>query len=271
MAGPGRVGMMVLALLVGPAAAAAQRSDDEWLRDCHEHGDDRLVSVCDVRVQRLPAPPNEVRVEPGDNGGVYVEGWTGSDIEVHTRVHAQAGTEADARDIAEAVRMATNGSIRADGPSRSRYEKWTVSFVVYVPADSDLDVSTRNGPLSVRGVSGRMTLEASNGPLALHDTGGDVHARTQNGPIHIDLSGDRWQGAGLDAETQNGPLSVTVPDGYNAELEVGTTNGPFTSDIPLTVTLRGRVRDPIRTTLGGGGAPIRLITRNGPLHVRGGE
>lgn len=271
MTGPGRVGMMVLALLVGPAATAAQQSDDEWLRNCHEHGDDRLVSVCDVRVQRLPAPPSVVRVEPGNNGGVYIEGWTGSDVEVHTRVRAQAETEAEARDIAEAVRMVANGSIRADGPSRSRYAQWTISFVVYVPTNSDLDVSTRNGPLSVRGVSGRMTLDARNGPLSLRDAGGDIRARTRNGPIHIALSGDRWQGAGLDVETRNGPLSIRVPDGYNAELEVGTTNGPFTSDIPLTVRLRGRLRDPIRTTLGDGGAPIRLITRNGPLHIRGGD
>lgn len=270
MTGPRGLVAVTLALVLGPSAAAAQRNDDEWLRDCDEHGDDRLVSACDVRVERLPAPAGAIRVDPGNNGGVRVEAWTGNDIEVHTRIRGQAETAAEARQIAEAVRMFANGEIRADGPARDRYAQWNVSFVVYVPASSDLDISTRNGPLSVHGVSGRLRLEAANGPLSLHEVGGDVRARTRNGPISIVLSGDRWQGAGLDAETQNGPLSVTVPEGYNAQLETGTRNGPFTSDIPLTVTLQGRLRAPIQTTLGNGGAPIRLITRNGPLHIRGG-
>lgn len=270
MAGSRVAGMMLLALMLGPSAAAAQRSDDDWLRECDQRGNDRLVNVCDVRIERLPAPGTAIRVDPGNNGGVSVEGWGGSDIEVHTRIHAQAETEAEAREISGAVRMVANGEIRADGPARDRYAQWNVSFVVYVPASSDLDISTRNGPLSVHGVSGRMRLEAANGLLSLHETGGDVRARTRNGPISIVLSGDRWQGAGLDAETRNGPLSVTVPEGYNAQLETGTRNGPFTSDIPLTVTLQGRLGSPIQTTLGNGGAPIRLITRNGPLHIRGG-
>lgn len=270
MAGRRQLVAMMLALLLGPSAVAAQRSDDEWLRDCDDHGSDRLVSACDVRVERLPAPATAIRVDPGRNGGVRVEAWTGDDIEVHTRIHAQAETAAEAREIAEAVRMVANGEIRADGPARDRYARWHVSFVVYVPTNSDLDLSTRNGPLSVHGVSGRMTLEAHNGPLSLHDTSGEVRARTRNGPITIVLHGDRWQGTGLDAETRNGPLSVTVPEGYNAQVEAGTRNGPFTSDIPLTVMLQGRLRAPIQTTLGSGGAPIRLITRNGPLHIQGG-
>ncbi|MGH7576431.1 MAG: hypothetical protein ACREM1_15065 [Longimicrobiales bacterium] len=268
MFGKRRATIMLLALVLAPSAAAAQRSDEEWLRDCDDYGDDRLVRVCDVRVERVPAPGTPIRVDPGGNGGVSIEGWAGTGIEVHTRIQARAETEAEAREIADAVRMVVNGGIAADGPPRSRDANWHISFVVYVPTSSDLDISTRNGPLSVRGVSGRMTLDAQNGPLSLHDTGGDVHARTQNGPITIVLSGDRWQGAGLDAETQNGPLSLTIPEGYNAALETGTTNGPFTSDIPLTVTLRGRLRAPIRSTLGQGGAPIRVITSNGPLHIR---
>jgi hypothetical protein len=60
-----------------------------------------------------------------------------------------------------------------------------------------------------------------------------------------------------------GPISIHVPDGYSAELEMGTTNGPMNTGIPLTVS--GRLRGgPLRTTLGSGGAPIRVVTTNGP-------
>lgn len=264
---------LAIALVFGlaPSIVSAQRSDDEWLRECEERGGrDRLERACEVTVQRMASPAGPIRVDPGQNGGVTVEAWTGGDVEVHARIQAKAETEAAAREIARAVRVQANGGIRAEGPGRDRHNDWHVSFVVYVPVNSDLDISTHNGPLSVAGVQGQMTLEAHNGPLSLRDAGGDIRARTRNGPISVVLSGDQWQGAGLDAETSNGPISVTVPESYNAQLETGTTNGVFTSDFPLTVTLQGRLHGPINATLGRGGAPIRLVTTNGPLRIRRG-
>jgi hypothetical protein len=122
--------------------------------------------------------------------------------------------------------------------------------------------------LAVRGVNGRMELNTSNGPLSLREVGGDVVARALNGPLSIILSGTQWDGARLDAETTNGPLSLTLPRDYNARLETGTVNGPFDSDVPLTVTLRGRLRGPFTATIGQGGPTIRAVTTNGPVHIR---
>jgi hypothetical protein len=85
----------------------------------------------------------------------------------------------------------------------------------------------------------------------------------------VELSGTQWDGAGLDAETVNGPVTLTVPSGYNAELETGTVNGPFTSDVPITMTIRGRVGRPFIGTLGQGGPPVRVLTTNGPVRIRG--
>lgn len=69
-------------------------------------------------------------------------------------------------------------------------------------------LDTHNGPIAVRAVTGRMTLQADNGPVSLDGVGGDVPARTINGPLHVVLTGARWDGAGLDAETTNGPVVV---------------------------------------------------------------
>jgi hypothetical protein len=98
-----------------------------------------------------------------------------------------------------------------------------------------------------------------------------VHARVENGPLTVRLVGTAWTGAGLDAEAQNGPVDLALPEHYNAELETGTVNGPVDFQIPITVTLTGRGSDRIRTTLGKGGAPIRVVTTNGPLTVRRAE
>lgn len=82
------------------------------------------------------------------------------------------------------------------------------------------------------------------------------------------LSGTQWDGTGLDAEAGNGPVDLAIPERYNAQLETGTVDGPRNVAFPLTVTLQGHVTDRIRTTPGAGGAPIRVVTTNGPLTIR---
>ena len=113
-----------------------------------------------------------------------------------------------------------------------------------------------------------MVLTAYNGPISLTGVGGDVRARTTNGPLDIELVGARWEGAGLDAETTNGPVSLAIPDNYSAQLEFGTVNGPMTIGFPLTVTIQGKVGRRITTRLGAGGAPIRVVTTNGPVEIQ---
>jgi hypothetical protein len=270
MSNSARATLALLALALLPGMGGAQQSDEAWLEDCQERNDrNRLISYCDVRVMQMAAPSGPIRVMPGENGGVSIEGWSGRGVEVHARIEGRAETAAEARGLADAVRVETGATIGATGPETNRDATWHVSFVVYVPATSDLELSTENGPLSVRGVTGLMALETRNGPLALRDVGGEVYARAVNGPISVALSGTSWRGTGLDAETQNGPISLSVPEGFNAQLEAGTENGPFASDITLSVqSLRGRMRGPISATLGNGGPPIRVVTINGPVSIR---
>jgi DUF4097 and DUF4098 domain-containing protein YvlB len=142
-----------------------------------------------------------------------------------------------------------------------------VSYEVRVPQRSDVRAETVNGPVSATDVAGRLDLETVNGPMTLSDVAGDIHARATNGPLRVTLAGARWEGAGLDAETTNGPATLAIPDGYSARLETGTVNGPMRVDFPIT--LQGRIgrMTRITTTLGAGGAPVRVVTTNGPLTV----
>ena len=69
------------------------------------------------------------------------------------------------------------------------------------------------------------------------------------------LSGDRWDGVGLDVETSNGGVNLTIPEGYNADLTTRTVNGGFRTDFPMTIQGELSPRHGISTTLGSGGAP----------------
>jgi DUF4097 and DUF4098 domain-containing protein YvlB len=261
----------VLIVFAMPANAAAQQSDDEWLEDCQDNDrDNRRVVFCDVRVETMRAVAGALRVDAGQNGGVIVRGDNRSDIEVHARIQARARNSSTASALAEDVRIELGRStISADAPDTDDDESVSVTFVVYVPADSDLELVAHNGPVSVADVNGQIDARTHNGPLSLSGVSGDVVARTQNGPLNVALSGRRWTGGTLDAETHNGPVNLTIPEGYSADLETGTVNGPLNTDIPLTITQFGRMRDRrIETKLGNGGPAVRAVTTNGPVNIR---
>ena len=90
---------------------------------------------------------------------------------------------------------------------------------------------------------------------------GRIRGETTNGGIDLELTGSRWEGAGVDLRSTNGGVTILVPDGYSAELETGTTNGGMDLDFPVTV--QGRITRSIRTSLGEGGPLIRVMTTNG--------
>jgi hypothetical protein len=267
------VAAIALAFVVFPSSALlAQESDEQWLEDCQDWKDwGSRARHCEIRETGMKATGRPLSIDPGMNGGVEIIGWNRDSVAVTARIQVNARTTEDAEAIARDIKIeASGGTVRATGGRGpfGRNQHWSVSFVVMVPRRSDLTLSTHNGPLSVDDVAGRMDLSTQNGPLSLSGVGGDVHARAQNGPLMIELMGTRWEGTGLDAETQNGPADLRIPENYNAKVEFGTVNGPMDVGFPMTVTISGRVRDRINTTLGSGGPLIRVVTTNGPMTVR---
>jgi hypothetical protein len=268
-----------LACIAGTALLAAtplsslhaQRTDEDWLEDCRDHdwGDDEREVVCEVRTLEPRLAGRLLTVDGMRNGGVHVEASDQPGVHVSARIQTRARRLEDAAALARELRIVADGDrLRAEGPAQGDRASWAVSYVIRVPRSHDLDITTHNGPISVRGVSGQLRLEAQNGPISLRGVSGDVHARTRNGPLSVELAGAKWDGRGLDAETRNGPVTLDIPDGYSARLETGTVNGPMRIDFPVTV--QGRIGRRIETTLGEGGPTIRAVTTNGPVTIRRG-
>ncbi len=93
-----------------------------------------------------------------------------------------------------------------------------------------------------------------------------MRGRTTNGGVAVELTGDAWQGDGLDVRTTNGGVQLAVPEDYSAHLEAGTTNGGMRFAFPIMV--QGRLDRRIAIDLGEGGRPIRVMTTNGGVVVR---
>ena len=263
-----RSALILAALALLPATSFAQQDDDEWLENCQSQKWNRRPTACDVRVQRIAAR-DLLTVRPGQNGAVQIIAEDRRDLEVHTRIQASADSRGDAADVLRRIVVEYGSTVTTRGPNRDDDEHWAASFIIYVPRNTNLDLETRNGPISVKNVVGKMELSAHNGPIQLSGVGGDVRANAQNGPLQVRLTGTRWNGAGLDAETQNGPVQLTIPETYNALLETGTVNGPVETDFPINITLNARHNwKRFTTKLGDGGARVRVVTTNGPLSLR---
>lgn len=236
-----------------PCANTRDRDDDE-----RQH--------CEVRDQIMPAGP--LNVDAGPNGGITVEAWDRNEIRVRAIVRANARTEERAKAIAAGVEIqAGGGRVGATGPDTSRREWWSVSYRINVPRATDLDLSTRNGGVTISGVSGNLRFDTTNGGVRLSDLGGRVNGRTTNGGLTVNLSGTQWDGEGIDVETSNGGVSLAIPEGYNAGLEARTNNGGMRVDFPITVQGEILGRRGISATLGSGGPTVRVRTSNGAVKI----
>jgi len=258
---------LALAANAHPLAAQGVTDRDDWC-DRDRGGDRERGWFCEVREVRLPTG-DVVAVDGEPNGGIRVEGWDRNEVLLRARVSARARSDAAARELVSLVEVVTERSpIRARGPRTARREWWSVSYELFVPRRSNLDLSTQNGGIHITEVLGQIRFHSTNGGVALTRLGGNVRGSATNGGLVIELGGNAWEGEGMDVETANGGVRISVPPNYSARLETGTTNGGMQVDFPITV--QGRFNRRITTDLGSGGKTIRAVTTNGGVVVRRG-
>lgn len=258
------VSVMTVSLV---CSVAAQRSERALSCDQNWGGRDDGKRHCEMKEQTISATGGLIKVDGKRNGGVSVKGWDRNEILVRAQITAQAPTEDEARALVNEVRVLTGGAnIYADGPETRDRRWWAVSFEVFVPRQSDLSLKAHNGGISIDAVRGAMDLDTMNGGVSLRDVNGKVKGRTTNGGLSVRLSGNRWEGEGLDVETKNGGVNLMIPENYSAHLETGTVNGGVNLSFPVTV--QGKIEKNVSTDLGSGGATIRLMTTNGGVSVK---
>ena len=229
------------------------------------------VSFRELREMTLPAT-GSLAVDGGRNGGIKVKGSQTSEIVVRACVQTWGTSDEAARAVASGITISTGGTVKANAPSE---ENWGVSFEILVPRSTDLNLKAHNGGIAISSVEGRIEFETMNGGVSLTDVAGDVKGRTTNGGVNVALAGNSWKGSGLDVITTNGGVHLSMPETYAANIETGTTNGGFRSNIPALNVTTEDVRGPERhqratrlnTALNGGGAPIRVITTNGGVSI----
>ena len=220
-------------------------------------------------MRETTVPAGDVNVDGKRNGGISIKGENRADVLVRACVQAWANSAAEANSIAKSVRIETGGTIQASGADDEK--NYSVSYEILVPRNTNVNLTTLNGGISISNVEGAINFTAKNGGVNLSGLAGDVKGRTANGGLHVELNGASWKGKGLDVETTNGGVHVSMPNDYAARFETRTVNGGFRTDFTALKVERDE-KDwqrgvNLSRDLNGGGAIVRIVTTNGGVSV----
>jgi putative adhesin len=257
--------------LRGVPLIAQLRDNSEKQMTCENGGSDgESARHCDLREQTLPSI-GRLSVDAGRNGGATVKGWLRSDVLVRARVEASGDTEAAAALMTSQVSIDTSGGqVRAVGPEPVNNSWWSVSYEIFVPQTTDLNLNTHNGGMTISDVRGQIHFEVNNGSVHLRRVAGDVSGETVNGAIQVELTGGIWDGRQLEVSTRNGGVTVAMPSYYSAHVQAETGSGRIQSDFPITMEGNVRPRN-VDLNLGSGGPLIHISTRNGQVTLKRAE
>jgi len=249
---------------VGEPLLAQLRDNSEKQLTCQNGGyDSEGVRRCEMREQTAPGI-GRLSVE-NRNGGVTVKGWLRNEVLVRSRVEASAENDGAAASLLSRVSIdSSGGQVRAIGPEsvNNSNSGWSVSYEIFVPQNTDLTATDRNGGINISDVRGQIRFEGRNGGVSLKRLAGDVVGSTANGGIQVELTGRIWDGRQLEVTTRNGGVSVTMPSSYSARIQAESERGGFQSDFPINV--QGDVRPrKLEFNMGAGGPLIHVTTTNG--------
>jgi len=251
-----------------PLSAQMQNNTERELTCSNGNYDSGTARHCEIREQTV-ASVGKLIVDAGPNGAANVKGWLQGNVLVRARVEARAENQAAAANMASQVSIDSSaGQVHALGPSSTGDSSWSVSYEIFVPQNTDLDVKTHNGAVAISDVSGQLHFEVSNGAVRLKRVAGDVSGSTSNGAIQADLTGGIWEGRQMDISTHNGAVTVSMPEYYSAHVKAETSNGGIQSDFPMTIQSGETRPRAVDFNMGSGGPLIHITTSNGQVRFK---
>ncbi len=184
----------------------------------------------------VPIPTSNQCQIRSENGSIHCVAAAVSEIGVEAVLTARAATVEQAESGLEQITVERSESegVAVISARIPRGVRGGVSFILTVPIEMSLDLTTTNGAIDVTGVSGNVTAVTSNGEARVIDCDGDLDVRTSNGKITIE--GELL--ADVKARTSNGTVRLKgslLPGAH----EIQTSNGSIHADlfgVPVTVT-----------------------------------
>jgi DUF4097 and DUF4098 domain-containing protein YvlB len=214
-------------------------------------------------------------------GNLRIIGWDRASVVLESEKVIFQLPEEEAKRLAEKLPIQvrytqTTANIRTAGipDSGSTVE---INSTLYVPKDrTDINVSAVHGDLAIESVQGWVEATLKEGSIEAKTIAGYYSLVTQVGDVSVQMSGKHWNGMGFTAATLRGTVRLELPLDYSAALKLETRDGNFTIEypeqivdgesVPLVIVQNKKLRS-LTASVGQGGAPIRIHTASGDIHL----
>jgi DUF4097 and DUF4098 domain-containing protein YvlB len=157
-----------------------------------------------------PMPPGSTLVVSTPSGSIDVTGQDTDQGHVVATIQGRAGTEEEARELAEQVEIRFQESgdkleIKADKPSLHSGRSISISYVIIVPRQTHIECESASGSLKLRDLTGNVDAHTASGSVAGERIKGTARLKSASGSVHCDTVG----GGDVDLDTASGSVRLT--------------------------------------------------------------
>lgn len=200
------------------------------------------------------------------SGDVIVTAYDGDSIVV---TGTKQGRDRDMIEI-EDRSGAGNVDVGVRYPKRCNCEA-SVRFEVQVPRSVKYEfdqIASVSGDVQVSGVTGRVRASAVSGDVIIKDVSGTVSASAVSGDVQVEIN--RLDGADdMRFNTVSGDVSVMLPSGLDAEVDISSFSGSIKTDFAIEVrSERYGSRNSAHGRLGDGSRRLKMSSVSGDISLR---
>jgi DUF4097 and DUF4098 domain-containing protein YvlB len=152
------------------------------------------------------------------NGRIQVKSWNKAEV-MFVADHATSNTEVESEQVDSRIEIGTRVLNAA-----ARSADLQADYTVTVPEETELQIRTDSGTITVASVHGNLTFDTLAADVNLQDVGGVVMVTTADGSIVC----SRCDGASFKAETVGGSVQILQP--VMEKITVHTTAGNILFD-----------------------------------------
>jgi len=238
-----------------------------------------------TRTTTLPVTPGGKVDAKTHNGSVTISSDDSPNAVITAIIKARTEERLD-----KVVVLSTQGAdgtlqVRVEWPGGKKYSDEGCSLNITTPKPGAVKVETNNGPITVRDIGeSDADLDTSNGRITVEKSAGKVMAETSNGAVLIDGAREAWVSTSngrisvtlrddargpVNLETSNGAIELTVGSGFGGTLDAKTSNGAINSTFHTDVQAMSSSKNRASWRFGNQPGPSSNIeTSNGRVEVK---
>ena len=225
----------------------------------------------------------DLRVEASD-AHVRIETWDQNKIEAHITTRGWHIGGGDLEIVEHQQGNAVDLELRHQHRAHVSFgiDNRRTDLEIRMPRSAKMNVRSGDGSIQARGLEGELEFASGDGRVDLEDLDGTLRAKTSDGSMRASGRFDVLQlhtsdgrieveaqpGSQLreawDVRTSDGSVALRVPGDLAADVELHTSDGHITTNIPLVVEGSFNGHD-VRGKMNGGGNRLTVHTSDGSV------